>query len=250
MIDQHFTILNWNVRGLNNPARREVVKNLVRDTKTTIVALQETKLQSIDRTLVFETFGSDFVNNFIALPSAGLSGGILVAVNSAYFKIISSELGVHTITAAISSISSGATWCLTSVYGPQGDNEKLQFLGALRWVSTNVSDKWLVIGDFNMILQASDKSNTNLSRRLMGAFRDLVRDLELKELSLRGRKFTWSNDCTQTRIDRALCTSVWDIMSPNVHLQALLSRVSDHSPLLVVGTTPARRHRGLRFEAY
>jgi exonuclease III len=250
MIDQHCTILNWNVRGLNNPARREVVKSLVRDTKATIVALQETKLQSIDRTLVFETIDSDFVYNFIALPSADLSGGILVAVNSVYFKIISSEMGVHTVTAAISSISGGATWCLTSVYGPQGDNEKLHFLGELRWVNTNVSDKWLVIGDFNMILQVSDKSNTNLNRRLMGAFGDLVRDLELKELSLRGRKSTWSNDRTHTRIDRAFCTSTWDIMSPNVHLQALSSRVSDHSPLLVVGTAPARRHRGLRFEAY
>jgi hypothetical protein len=31
-------------------------------------------------------------------------------------------------------------------------------------------DKWIVLGDFNMILQAADKSNDNLNRRLMGAF--------------------------------------------------------------------------------
>jgi hypothetical protein len=37
-----------------------------------------------------------------------------------------------------------------------------------------------VLGDFNLILQAADKSNHNLNRRLMGAFRDLIRDLELK----------------------------------------------------------------------
>jgi hypothetical protein len=40
----------------------------------------------------------------------------------------------------------------------------------------------------------------------MGAFQDVVRDLELKKLNLRGRKFTWSNDRTQTRIDRAFCS--------------------------------------------
>jgi hypothetical protein len=35
----------------------------------------------------------------------------------------------------------------------------------------------------------------------MGDFRVVVRDLELKELSLRGRKFMWSDNQTQTRID-------------------------------------------------
>jgi hypothetical protein len=30
----------------------------------------------------------------------------------------------------------------------------------------------------------------------MGEFRDVVRDLELKELNLRGRKFPWFNEKT------------------------------------------------------
>jgi hypothetical protein len=62
-------------------------------------------------------------------------------------------------------------------------------------------DKWIIIGDLNMILSVVDKSNDNLNKRLMGDFRAVVRDLELKELSLRGRKFMWSDNQTQTRID-------------------------------------------------
>ena len=69
-----------------------------------------------------------------------------------------------------------------------------------------------------MILHAADKSNNNLDRRLMGMFRDLVHDLRLKELNLRGRKFTWTNDRTHTRIDRAFATTEWDLMKPNVLL--------------------------------
>jgi hypothetical protein len=34
-----------------------------------------------------------------------------------------------------------------------------------------VSDHWLLLGDFNMILQTEDKSNNNLNIRLTGAFR-------------------------------------------------------------------------------
>ena len=101
-----------------------------------------------------------------------------------------------------------------------------------------------------MILQARDKSNSNLNRRLMGAFRDLIQDLHLKELNLRGRKFTWSNDRTHTRIDRAFCTVAWDLMKPNVFLQALSSNVSDHCPLFIAGHETIKKHQGFRFEMF
>jgi hypothetical protein len=96
------------------------------------------------------------------------------------------------VTALVTTVGGLLHWHVTVVYGPQEDNEKLLFLRELRWLKHVVSDKWLIIGDFNMILNAADKSNTNLNRRLMGAFQEVVRDLELKELNLRGRKFTWS----------------------------------------------------------
>ena len=161
-----------------------------------------------------------------------------------------SEVGVYTVTAKVAAVSSEEEWSITVVYGPQVDQEKIQFLGELRWISHDVLDRWLLIGDFNLILRASDKSNATLNRRLMGAFRDLVQDLQLKELNLRGRKFTWSNDRTQTRIDRAFCTSQWDLMKPNVFLQALSSRVSDHCPLFIAGHATVKKHRGFRFEIF
>lgn len=44
-----------------------------------------------------------------------------------------------------------------------------------------------------MILHAQDKSNFNINRRMMGAFRAMINELELKEINLRGRKYTWTN---------------------------------------------------------
>lgn len=84
----------------------------------------------------------------------------------------------------------------------------------------------------------------------MGQFRDVVRDLEIKELNLTGRKFTWSNDRTHTRIDRAFCTAESDITMPNVYLQALSSKVSDHCPLLIASQATIRPFRGFRFESF
>jgi endonuclease/exonuclease/phosphatase family metal-dependent hydrolase len=113
-----------------------------------------------------------------------------------------------------------------------------------------VSEKWLVTGDFNMILQASDKSNSNLNRWLSREFREAVQELELNEINLRGRKFAWSNDRTQTRIDRVFCSMTWDLMMPGVFLHALSSKVSDHRPLVVAGTATIKKYKGFRFEAF
>jgi hypothetical protein len=46
---------------------------------------------------------------------------------------------------------------------------------------------WLLAGDFNLILDATDKNNANLNRRKMGRFRWFVDDAELKDLHLHGR---------------------------------------------------------------
>lgn len=158
----------------------------VRDCRASIVALQETKSDFIDKQTVFEILGSKFVDNFVVLPAVGTRGGILLAVDEDHYRIISHEIGVHTVTTTVLAASGQISWCLTVVYGPQDDQAKMQFLEEIRWLQHGVCDRWLLLGDFNMILQDEDKSNVNLNRRLMEAFRQVVRDLSLKELNLRG----------------------------------------------------------------
>jgi hypothetical protein len=45
-------------------------------------------------------------------------------------------------------------------------------------------------GDFNLILSTEDKNNENINRAMMGCFRRLVSDLELKDIPLMGRRYT------------------------------------------------------------
>jgi hypothetical protein len=70
MLEQNCVLLNWNVRGLNNQARRKVVRDLVGDTRASIVTLQETKLALVDRDVVVEIMGVRFRENFVALPGS------------------------------------------------------------------------------------------------------------------------------------------------------------------------------------
>ena len=42
-------MISWNVRGLNDPRKRLVVKNLLREWKCDVVCLQEMKIASMNR---------------------------------------------------------------------------------------------------------------------------------------------------------------------------------------------------------
>lgn len=75
---KHIWLLNWNVRGLNNPIRRDAVRDMVSSTRATIVCLQETKLQNIDDGMVRSTLGAQFVDNYSYLPAQGVRGQLWV----------------------------------------------------------------------------------------------------------------------------------------------------------------------------
>ena len=195
----------------------------------------------INETDIIETLGVRFSKQFAYLPAQGTRGGALIAVDEDYYNICQAHVREHTVSVCVISTQCTESWWLTVVYAPQGDRETIEFLRELRTLKSIVGQKWLVIGDFNLILTAEDKSNNNLNRRLMGEFRSTLNYLELKEINLRGRKYTWTNDTTQTRINRAFCSVHWDLMLPASDLQALSSLVSDHSPLLLVGATAVHK---------
>ena len=146
-----------------------------------------------------------------------------------------------------------AEWWITVVYGPQADMDKLLFLQELKDIAAPEHDRWLVIGDFNLIYQAADKNNTNLNRRLMGCFRETIDDLHLKEIRLNGRWFTWSNGQnhpTLTRIDRVFCTRDWELLFPSCYLHSLPSLMSDHTPLLLQGELSRESNNRFKFENF
>lgn len=128
-------------------------------------------------------------------------------------------------------VDDGAEWWFTGVYGPHQDSEKLGFLEELREVRNLCPGPWVIAGDFNMIYSAEDKNNDNLNRALMGRFRRFVNDLELKEIPLIGRRYTWSNEReapTLVKLDRVLCTADWEAMFPDCILQSQATEISDH----------------------
>jgi hypothetical protein len=91
----------------------------------------------------------------------------------------------------------------------------------------------IITGDFNLIIQLSDKNNRNINRRHMAAFRNLINNLQLKDLYLHGLRYTWNNEqqaATMVKLDRVLFSQDWDTAFPSCFLQAISSEMSDHCP--------------------
>lgn len=214
-------LVSWNVRGLNSPAKRKALREFVDSCKPAILCIQELKLDTVDQFLIMQCCGPAYVG-FSYLPAIGTRGGIILAWDSSVVNISNMVCYTNFITGYVAPLE-GAPWWLIVVYGPQEDEEKIQFLEELSARRLLCPGPWLAIGDFNLILQATDKNNANLDRRMMSKFRRFIDANGLKELFLHGRMFTWSNEReipTLTKIDRAFISVNWQLEHSECLLQA------------------------------
>lgn len=119
---------------------------------------------------------------------------------------------------------------------PQPDDHKALFLEELAAIQDTCQGPWAVVRDFNVILNEEDKSNARINRRNMARFKQVVEELELKDLHLNGRLFTWSIEREQptlVKLDRVLTSLEWEELFPFCYLQALSTDIADHCPLLL-----------------
>lgn len=196
-----------------------------------IMFLMETKRQD---EAVFDLYkGSDFVYHY-TVPPVGLSGGLALSwkkeikleVLFSSANVIDTKLQINDKTVFVSFI-----------YGapPQGDRAKywedLSVLGDQR------ESPWLLTGDFNDLLDNSEKVGGPL--RWEGsflAFRNFVSKNGLWDLQFSGNSLSWRgtrySHHIKSRLDRAMANLAWFEQFPSGRSEYLRFEGSDHRPLL------------------
>jgi hypothetical protein len=116
------------------------------------------------------------------------------------------------------------------VYEPLVGTNIGDFLQQFRQANPMNGIPWLICGDFNLVLEADERS-TNRLTVMDREFRRVVNGLELIDLPLQGRRYTWSNsreNATFVRLDSFLISQQWSMDFPTSSQKALTNSNHQH----------------------
>jgi hypothetical protein len=108
----------------------------------------------------------------------------------------------------------------------------------------------LLACDFNILRRPEEKSNDNFNPRWTFVFNAVIENLNLREIVLSGRQFTWESrteNPTFEKLDRVLATVEWEQKFPMVSVRDLTRVGSDHTPLLIDAGRQAHVGNKIRF---
>jgi exonuclease III len=177
--------------------------------------------------------------------SVGRSGGLLLLWNKDKGNILDTFQGQGFMGIYLEWGERKTTCVVVNVYAPCNLVAKRQlWVELLVLKRTYVADTWCILGDFNLVRCRDerkgtlDKGNRDLSkvvREDQRLFNLLIDNLEVEDLSLMGRKFTWiqPNGASASRLDRMLVSSNWRDVWGDISLWALPRDVSDHCPIIL-----------------
>jgi len=246
------SLLCWNCRGLGNPETVRELHNLVKSKQPHFLFLIETKVFSQKLHRIKRKMG--FVG-MIQVDPLGRRGGLAFLWKPEKGVEVMNYSQRH-ISIDISLDDSDFHWTFTGFYGNPDRTLRDESWKLLTHLGSLSRDAWLCMGDFNEIIDQSEKVGGAIrSEAQMQRFSASLEDCNLHDLGYRGSKFTWSNgrdssDFIKERLDRAVATPRWCANFSNVSVETLPVSNSDHKPLLLIFDSVYRMPTKLfRYEA-
>ncbi|KAL3655175.1 hypothetical protein CASFOL_000961 [Castilleja foliolosa] len=145
-------IFAWNCQGLAQPRAVRALKFLIKESKADVVFISEVK------TTLSPLISNSLINlklvNISFSPPVGKAGGLLLAWKSdiSLKVLITNSFFFHsTVT------EKNNTWFLTTIYAPCNHQKKDIFWNNMNNLSSSPSNPWMIVGDFNDILDQTEK---------------------------------------------------------------------------------------------
>ncbi|XP_061999150.1 uncharacterized protein LOC133716455 [Rosa rugosa] len=174
-------VLFWNCRGICNPSTRRALKILISQHNPKLVFLIETKIrdkEEFDRLQC--NLGFDHAEGVM---SVGQAGGLGLFWNDEVKVKIRQLSTARFIDAVVDEGDGFLRWRFTGFYGNPGAADHHESLDLLRALSDDDSLPWVVFGDFNEILLASEKLDGRpRPESQMRGFREALGYAELVDL--------------------------------------------------------------------
>jgi exonuclease III len=235
-------ILSWNCRGLGNPSAVRALRKLLNKQCPDVVFLMETRLQNLDKKAKCNLVCGPLSNVLIIdcnIIKGHRSGGLAILWNDSV-NIDFLDTNKNFIDMYITSCNLNMSWFATGMYGyPYTPKKHLTCEAISKLYQNRISEKWLLFGDFNLILNNSEKlGGTMLDFNLTKLFNDTINACDLNDLGYVGNKYTWVNNQPDNthikeRLDRFFASSNWLNSFPRHVNKHLLRFTSDHNPILL-----------------
>ena len=182
----------WNNRGLDDLVKRRFLAEASIEHKLDFIALMETGRENFTAQFL-TTLSGGITFDWHYLPPRGRSVGILLGVKYETLEVQHVSRGDFAVKFRVRLKQDGIQWALVAVYGAAQPELKMDFLANLVRVCGNERLHVLVGGDFNIIRRSDEKNNDNFDARWAFMFNMIIKSLDLREMALSGRKFTWGD---------------------------------------------------------
>jgi len=235
----------WNCNGFADCKKYRFLSDLTKEKNLDFIALSETGRANFPQsTLNNICAGRDFIWHCMA--PRGRSGGMILGIHLLTFDIGEIEEGELFIRFKVRHREDDFKFNLISVYGPAQQEYKSHFLSEIVRVCSKEALPIVIGGDFNIIRRPDEKNNDNYNDRWLFMFNAVIDSLNLREIEMTGRKFTWANHLqnqTFEKLDRVLVCTDLEAKYPHTTVYALTREISDHTPLLLSTNNPSSAYQ-------
>ncbi|GKV44689.1 hypothetical protein SLEP1_g51849 [Rubroshorea leprosula] len=165
----------------------------------------------------------------------GMSGGLLCVWNTRILEKVQIVEGEHFIGIEGVWGPEKVPVKVINVYSPCQLSGKRALWEELKNLAAGRGGNWCFVGDFNAVRSVEEKTGNNGLTAEIREFDGFIREMELNDLPLIGRKFTWyqASGRSMSRIDRVLLSDGWLSMWSEARQWGLCRSVSDHCPIVL-----------------
>jgi exonuclease III len=148
--NRQWNCLSWNVRGINYQLKWDAIRNIIKESRSSIICIQETKRKHFDATYLIK-FCPNHLNCLEFSPSVGALGGLITIWIGNMFEGSLVSYTTHSITVKLTSKIFNQSFHVTNIYGPADSVEKPTFISWIYNLDATAFDDWILMGDFNLI---------------------------------------------------------------------------------------------------